>query len=300
MTVPSDPFNSLFVNPADFQDALSNTRATARIIPVAAGRTATLASYETRHIPNSIFFNMDSVSDTSSKYPVMMPTAAHFANCMSDLGIQPEDIIVVYDTYEIGLYSSPRVAWTFLHFGYKNVHVMNNFPAYISQNGPLVSGPLRGLSSVLSDSATCSLPQNIDPEETISFEELRDVILAKSSEKSYQILDARPFNQFSGLDKAAYASLRPGHMPNALSIPLASILDGNKRLLPENDLRAHFTEAGVDEHLPAVLTCNSGVTASALGLALRVCGYEVKMRLYDGSWMEWADRVNEDGLIVTN
>ncbi|KAJ5560239.1 Rhodanese-like domain-containing protein [Penicillium frequentans] len=300
MSALSDPFGSLFISPSELHDAVSNGQEKQRIIPVAAGRSATLASYETKHIPNSIFFNMDSISDTTSKYPVMMPTDSHFSDCMADLGIKPEDIIVVYDTYEIGLYSSPRVAWTFLHFGFKNVHVLNNFPQYVQQRFPISGGQLRALSSSLSHSTTTSVHGSLCPGEIISFEELRDEVLAQPNERPYQILDARPFNQFSGLDKAAYASLRPGHMPDAVSIPLASFLTEEKCLRQVDELRALFTKAGVNESMPAVLTCNSGVTASALGLALRVCGYNMKMRLYDGSWMEWADRVNENGLIVTN
>jgi thiosulfate/3-mercaptopyruvate sulfurtransferase len=244
---------------------------------------------------------MDSISDTNSKYPVMMPTASHFFNCIKDLGIGLEDIIVVYDTYEIGLYSSPRVAWTFLNFGFKNVHVLNNFSQYVQQGFPTSSGQLRGLSSTLSpDLTTAFVGESLRPGEIISFKELRDDIVAQSNERPYQILDARPFNQFSGLDKAAYASLRPGHMPDAVSIPLSSFLTDNKCLRQVDELRDLFAKAGVDENMSAVLTCNSGVTASALGLALRVCGYKMKMKLYDGSWMEWADKVNEDGLIVTN
>ncbi|KAJ5889608.1 Rhodanese-like domain-containing protein [Penicillium tannophilum] len=300
MSALADPFGSLFISPSELHDAVSNGQEKHRIIPVAAGRSPTLASYESKHIPNSIFFNMDSISDTSSKYPVMMPTASHFSDCMADLGIQSEDIIIVYDTYEIGLYSSPRVAWTFLHFGFKNVHVLNNFPQYVQQGFPFSSGQLRGLSSSLSHSITTSVHGSLCPGEIISFEELRDEILAQPNERPFQILDARPFNQFSGLDQAAYASLRPGHMPDAVSIPLASFLTEEKCLRQVNELRALFTKAGVVENKPAVLTCNSGVTASALGLALRVCGYNMEMRLYDGSWMEWADRVNEDGLIITN
>lgn len=251
-------------------------------------------------LTKSSFFNMDSISDNTSKYPVMMPTASHFSNCMSDLDIQSEDIIVIYDTYEIGLYSAPRVAWTFLYFGFKNVHVLNNFPQYVRQGFPVSSGQLRESSSTLSDPTTTSIQESSCPGGIVSFEELRDEILAQPNERPYQILDARPFNQFSGLDNAAYASLRPGHMPGAVSIPLVSFLTEHKCLRQTDELRAIFAKAGVDENKSAVLTCNSGVTASALGLALRVCGYKMEMRLYDGSWMEWADRVNQDGLIVTN
>ncbi|KAJ5772308.1 hypothetical protein N7520_002837 [Penicillium odoratum] len=239
-------------------------------------------------------------SDTSSKYPVMMPTAQAFnAQIYSD-GIYEEDILVVYDTYEVGLYSAPRVAWTYMHFGYRNVHVLNNFTRYANQGFAISNDSLVLCSKPVPWQTIITLPQARDPREVISFEELRDLVLKNSAQRHCQILDARPFHQFSGLDATAYESLPPGHMPDALSIPLASLLTEDKSLRPVDELRTIFSKAGVDEEIPVVLTCNSGVTASALGLALRECGYQMDMRLYDGSWMEWADRVSENGLIVTN
>ncbi|KAJ5698949.1 Rhodanese-like domain-containing protein [Penicillium macrosclerotiorum] len=308
-----NPFTSLLISPAELHHELSSNQKDYRIIPVAAGRSPTLLSFESQHVPGSMlyasleyityqrksFFNMDLIRDTRSEYPVMLADSTHFAKCMTDLGIRGDDILVIYDTCEIGIYSSPRVAWNFLHFGHQNVHVLNNFPQYIQSGYPISTGKMSP-SLVYLGPGSYEIPKSINMNEIITFEELQHLLLSNEGRNKYQILDARPPNQFSGLDHGAYASLRAGHMPGALNIPLTSMLDANKVLLPTSELKKIFANAGVKGDLPAVMTCNSGVTASALILALHICGYDIETRLYDGSWMEWAIRAKDDGLIVTN
>lgn len=112
------------------------------------------------------------------------------------------------------------------------------------------------------------------------------------------MLGERP--HFSGSNDGAGASLPSGHMPSAINVPFSSILGSDRTLLPPADLKAAFTKAGVMENIPTVLTCNSGVTAAALDLALSTSGLQIKRRLYDGSWSEWAKRAGSHGMIVTH
>ncbi|RDW68707.1 sulfurtransferase [Aspergillus mulundensis] len=238
---------------------------------------------------------MDEIRDRESPYPQMLPSASHFANSMTALGLQPDDILVVYDALEVGLYSSPRVAWACRYFGHRDVHVLNNFPRYVKKGFPIATGPL------------CTLPpapqgypvKNPDPREVISYDELRDLLLSDRS-SAFQIIDSRIPGRFSGAEPEINASLRSGHMPSALNVPLASILDEDKVILSAEELKERFQAAGVDGELPVVLTCNSGVTAAALDLALQLSGYGMKRRLYDGSWMEWTRRAQDEGLVVSS
>ncbi|CRG91990.1 hypothetical protein PISL3812_09044 [Talaromyces islandicus] len=291
---PGNPFQSVIVSPAELHLALSpSTASPRRIIPVAAGRQSTLDSYQRNHIPGSIFFNMDRIRDTTSNYPVMLPDPVHFATCMTDLGVQPDDILVVYDTLEIGFYSAPRVAWTCRYFGHADVHVLNNFPGYVAGGFDVSSGELPQLPNV--QGARYPVRQLLNPDAVIDYIELRNMLLAKKTPESFQILDARPHDRFFGKDSD---STPLGHMPSAVNIPLASILGPDRTLLEANELRQLFDTAGVNGTLPVILTCNSGVTAAALDLALEASGYGMERRIYDGSWTEWADRETDQGLIV--
>ena len=59
---------------------------------------------------------MDKVADSSSELPHMLPPEGVFAAAMDSLGIRKDDIVVVYD--RAGIFSAPRVWWTFNVFGH--------------------------------------------------------------------------------------------------------------------------------------------------------------------------------------
>ncbi|GAD98725.1 thiosulfate sulfurtransferase, putative [Paecilomyces variotii No. 5] len=284
----SSPFTSSLVTPYEFHNVSGTS--SSRIIPVAAGRAPLRPSYEKQHIPGSIFFDMDMVTDTTSPYPQMLPTASQFAAYMGQLGIRPDDILVVYDAFDVGTYSAPRVAWTCRYFGHQAVHVLNNFRSYVEQKFPISEGEMLNLPPI---DYPVSEP---DPHRTISFDELRRLVLQGSRE--YQIIDSRISGRFSGVQEEADPSLRSGHMPSAINIPLAAMLDTDtKAFLPLDRLKTLFQNAGVQQSSQLILTCNSGVTAASLDLVLQELGFGLERRLYDGSWMEWTRRA-EDPLVI--
>lgn len=242
---------------------------------------------------------MDLARDANSEYPMMLPTSTHFSTYMTELGIHPNDVLVIYDTFETGLHASPRVAWMCQYFGHREVYVLNNFPRYVYEALPVCRRRLPLLSLI-----PYSGPQSGYPEQqpldskVISFEELRDMVVNTSSETKFQIIDARPNDRFLGADRDAHASVLSGHMPSAINVPFSSILRSDKTLLSPGDLKTLFTKAGVKEDTQTVLSCNSGVTAAALDLALRRGGFRMETRLYDGSWSEWTQRAHGEGLII--
>lgn len=92
--------------------------------------------YELQHIPGSRFFDIDAISDTLSSLPHMLPTECDFERHMGDLGISNDDHIVVYDTH--GIFSSPRVWWTFKAFGHQKVSVLDGgFKKWLSEKRPV-------------------------------------------------------------------------------------------------------------------------------------------------------------------
>ncbi|KAF7169209.1 hypothetical protein CNMCM6106_004158 [Aspergillus hiratsukae] len=242
---------------------------------------------------------MDLIRDPTSPYPQMLPTASHFASCVAALGITKDDVLVIYDAVDVGIYSSPRVAWMFTFFGHdaRSVHVLNNFRAYVRQGYPVASGEMsvHGVPSV--SGSVSEYPVSPDRDGVVSFEELRELVANGAG--GFQIVDSRIPGRFSGEEDEAVAGLRSGHMPRAINVPLAAMLEeGTGKFLPVEKLAEVFERAGVDARVPIVLTCNSGVTAAAVDLTLGVTGYKNPRRIYDGSWMEWARRADRPGLIV--
>ena len=75
-------------------------------------------------------------------------------------------------------------------------------------------------------------------------------------------------------------------MPGSVNVPAGHLLNEDGTLKSQSELAEIFKAAGVDWHSPVVTTCGSGVTASALSLALAVLG-QTNAAVYDGSWAEW-------------
>ncbi|KAM3495325.1 hypothetical protein MY3957_001348 [Beauveria namnaoensis] len=245
----------------------------------------------------------------------MLPTSQVFAAAMKRLDIRADDTLIVYDTADAGIYCAPRVAFTLTHFGFPHVSILNSFRQYVADGYALSSAPFPPPAKPDDDdnddddaTTTTLFPFYYrvadDSTSIIGFQELHDLIISSgsssSSHRSYQILDSRAPDCFFFSGSGA-AGVGEGHMPGALNVPVARLLDANnKNLLPGPELRDALTAAGVDEGKLTILTCNTGVTASILWLALRVSGYAaVKTRLYDGSWSEWKDRAANQGLIVS-
>lgn len=56
------------------------------------------------------------------------------------MGISNDDKIVVYDG--MGLFSAPRVYWTFKYFGHKDIAVLDGgFPLWKKENGWISDAP---------------------------------------------------------------------------------------------------------------------------------------------------------------
>ena len=72
----------------------------------------------------------------------MLPGPDQFGAAAGDLGISEKDTIVVYDGS--GLYSAPRVWWTFRIFGARNVYILDGgLPAWKADNRPTEAGTVK-------------------------------------------------------------------------------------------------------------------------------------------------------------
>src|SRR5581483_9814800 len=95
--------------------------------------------YAAGHIPGAVRFDIDAIADHSVPLPHMLPGPEPFGRAVSALGIGDQDTIVVYDG--MGLFSAPRVWWTFRLFGAEKVFVLDGgLPKWKAEGRPLEAG----------------------------------------------------------------------------------------------------------------------------------------------------------------
>lgn len=216
-------------------------------------------------------------SDTSAPFPNTLPSATHFQEQARHLGINASSRIVVFDSF--GIYTAPRMWWLFRTMGHAHVQVLDGgLPAWIEAGLPTTSR-----KDLATEHPLGNFTADYQPDNLITY----DDIVANTTAPTFQIVDARSAGRFAGTSPEPRAHLPSGSMPHSCSLPYKDLLDGY-HMKPAQELAQIFDErVGPSQDL--VYSCGSGLTACIVMLAAHLAGRE-SMRLYDGSWTEYATR----------
>jgi thiosulfate/3-mercaptopyruvate sulfurtransferase len=230
------------------------------------------AEYAAAHIPGAVYFDIDEVKDINSNLPHMLPPPSVFALHMARLGISDGQRIVVYDG--AGLFSAPRVWFTFKLFGVKEVYILEGgLPAWRAKHFA-VDG-----NKVLREPG--HFTARFSPSQVANLDRVEQSL----QQNTAQVVDARPAGRFRGEDPEPRAGVASGHIPGSINVPSSEVVKDGKLASPEAIKKA-FDDAGLDPDKPIIASCGSGVSAAILWVALEAIGKQ-PAALYDGSWSEW-------------
>lgn len=227
-------------------------------------------------LPKARRFDLKNVfRDKASAFPNTIPKPEVFERECRKLGINKNSEIVVFDNN--GIYSSPRVWWLFKVMGHQKVAVLEGgLPDWIANEYPTEKEHMKTFE-------TGNFEVYFDPTWVVDFEQVSENTL----KKKFTIVDARSENRFNGTGKEPRAHLKSGKIENSVNIPYREVLN-NGKYKSEHELRALF-EKKCNNEKELVFSCGSGMTACIVLLACQI-SYGTSLKVYDGSWTEWAER----------
>jgi len=235
------------------------------------GRT----QYRGRHVPGSVHFDIDHVADKSNPLPHMLPTPADFAKKVGLLGIGDGDRIVVYDRL-CGGAAAARVWWMFRVFGCDKVAMLDGgFGKWTKEKLPADMSMVRPEPKSFTATWRPALVRGL--------RDMTENLVTAAA----QVIDARGPAKFDGTQEDVFPFRKLGHIPNAVNIPWADLIQSDSgEFIAADTLAARFAAAGIDLQRPIVTSCASGITSCVVALGLYLLGHTAAA-VYDGSWAEW-------------
>jgi thiosulfate/3-mercaptopyruvate sulfurtransferase len=125
------------------------------------------------------------------------------------------------------------------------------------------------------------LPDQMKPEVGV---DVQGVVKRKPSTL---LIDARPHNEYIGDDDVW---LRKGHIPGAISFHWARLMtpENTHQFLAAEQAKIELTKAGITPDKEIIVYCGTSREGSLLRFYLKHVAKYPNVRLYEGSWKEYA------------
>jgi thiosulfate/3-mercaptopyruvate sulfurtransferase len=235
-----------------------------------------LNEYSNFHIKNSVFLDLDEVSEQNSLLPHMLPKKEYWEERISTIGIKNSDHVVIYDNSDI--ISSCRFWYNFLYFGHD--------PNLVS----ILNG---GLKKWLKEKKETTNNIKLFPKSSYVATENKNMVLDKKQinqnipNKIFELIDARSKERFQGLQPEPRKELRSGNIDGSNNIFFMELINDNDNTFKDiNEIKLIFDKLKLNLNKDMAFTCGSGVTACILGLAYSIISGKNPV-IYDGSWCEY-------------
>jgi thiosulfate/3-mercaptopyruvate sulfurtransferase len=247
---------------------LASHRDDPKLVVLAVGDKS---GYDKNHIPGSLYLDFHDMS-AQGGLTLELPPMAELAETFGKLGVRGDSRIVLY-TIATGTTQTARVYLTLdaMGLGARTSILDGGLPVW-QEESRSVTTEVRAVK-----------PGKIAPCPQTDVIASLDYVSANLRRTGIDIVDARDPQYYTG---ASVSRNRAGHIAGATSIPYGSLVDEKGKLKSAEVLQQQFRAAGVKTGDRIVAYCHIGQQASLLYFVSRYLGYDV--RLFDGSWEEWA------------
>ena len=236
-------------------------------------------TYLKDHLPGAVFLHTETLRASRGGIPTRLLDPGSYRGLFGGLGLAFDRPVVIYSAGETRNIDATFLAWILAGFGHPQVYVLDGgyFKWQLEQR-PLVRHYPR-----VSETTFPDVP--FRPEQA-GLDEVR----AAMREGSTLLVDARSPEQYAG---DAGAQMRRGHIPGAVSHYWQGDLEREGFgyvWKPVERLRREYRAQGITPDRDIIAYCNSATEASHVYFTLRyLLGYP-RVRIYVGSWTEWAER----------
>ena len=234
-----------------------------------------LLDYLRGHLPNAVYLSFEVLQVPRNGIPAQAPDRMSLEKILGEyLGVSNDMWVALYS--EKSNPNATYLAWALDYLGHKKVLLLNGGwekwlleKHLMTQDYPTFA-PKKFFGKVI--------------RETLAEKKW---VYDRMNQKGVVIVDARPPKQYSGEEGE---EIRRGHIPGAKNIYWETTLEGDEARVwkKKEELEKLFLESGVKKDKEIIVHCRTGREASHLYYTLRqVLGFP-KVRLYRGSWVEWA------------
>jgi len=239
------------------------------------------AAYYTNHIPGAVA--LDWRADLQDPLRRDLVDRAGFDALLSAKGIGNGDTVVLYGGNNN--WFAAYAYWCFKVYGHADIKLLDGGRKRWELDGrPLTGDPV-------DRPANRYRAQELDP----SIRAYRDEVVAAIGNQD--ILDVRSPQEFSGeiLAPAHFPQEQPqvpGHIPTAVNVPWSKAAADDGTFLPDDQLRALYTEAGLDlDGRDTFVYCRIGERSAHSWFVLHELLAQPSVKNYDGSWVEYGSLI---------
>jgi thiosulfate/3-mercaptopyruvate sulfurtransferase len=265
------------ISPAEAQQWIASAEGER---PVVLDTRGGYKDYFQGHLPTAHHLNFDTLRGTDRGIPVQYLPDDLTAALLVRAGVDRDRPHLIYATGDRlpndEILSSTMVAHVLEKFGVRQIRILDGgLAGWKEANLPVTQEYFGNPAGRLPERT--KLEVGIDVEELVRIHSRPDVLL----------VDARPRNEYLGQDDIW---VRKGHIPGAISFHWARVMEpeNTHRFLPVESMLPEFEQAGITPDKEIIVYCGTSREGSLLRFYLRHLADYPRVRLYEGSWKEYA------------
>jgi thiosulfate/3-mercaptopyruvate sulfurtransferase len=235
--------------------------------------------YIQEHIPGAVYMNEGLLRVSLNGMPAKYVPSEAMEAIIRRAGLKADVPVVVYTGtgpfkgWGDGL-EQTMLAYTLVRFGHDNVFVLDGgADKWKAEDKPLAKEFPRG--------ETSDFNVRVRREFFVEYKEFKEM----KDDQDVILVDARPPALYQGQGPW----IKPGHIPGAINLPWASLMDAdNTRLLkPDDQIRSILRQHGIGPEKTIICSCGTGREATNEFILFKWYLDYPKVKIYEGSFTEW-------------